>query len=112
MGNTVVWKPAGTAAFSNYFVLKLLQEAGLPPGVINFVPGAAAQVSEAVLADRHLAGIHFTGSTEEFQSLWQGVARNLISYDGYPRLVGVTGCKDLNVAHANADVYTLDVVNL
>src|SRR5438309_7384611 len=87
MGNTVVWKPAGTAAFSNYFVLKLLEEAGLPPGVINFVPGPAALVSEALLAERNLAGIHFTGSTEVFQSLWQGVARNLTSYAGYPRLV-------------------------
>src|SRR5881409_2240317 len=73
MGNTVVWKPAGTAVFSNYFVLKLLEEAGLPPGVINFVPGPAALVSEALLAERNLAGIHFTGSTEVFQSLWQGV---------------------------------------
>jgi len=103
MGNTVVWKPAGTAAFSNYFVLKLLEEAGLPPGVINFVPGAAPQVSEALLADRHLAGIHFTGSTDVFQSLWQGVARNLTSYAGYPRLVGETGGKDFILAHASAD---------
>src|SRR3989440_3078568 len=80
MGNTVVWKPAGTAVFSNYYVFKLLEEAGLPPGVINFVPGPAALVSEALLAERNLAGIHFTGSTEVFQSLWQGVARNLTSY--------------------------------
>src|SRR5437667_280815 len=109
MGNTVVWKPAGTAACSNYFVLKLLQEAGLPPGVVNFVPGAAAQVSEAVLADRHLAGIHFTGSTEVFQSLWQGVARNLTGYAGYPRLVGETGGKDFIVAHASTDVDALGV---
>src|SRR5712691_12935613 len=102
MGNTVVWKPAGTAAFSNYFVLKLLEEAGLPPGVINFVPGPAALVSEALLADRLLAVIHFTGSTEVFQSLWQGVARNLTSDAGYPRLVGETGGKDFIVAHASA----------
>src|SRR2546425_2891792 len=102
MGNTVVWKPAGTAAFSNYFVLKLLQEAGLPPGVVNFVPGPAALVSEALLAERNLAGIHFTGSTEVFQSLWQGVARNLTSYAGYPRLVGETGDRKstrLNSSH-------------
>src|SRR5256885_7885454 len=109
MGNTVVWKPAGTAAFSNYFVLKLLEEAGLPPGVINFVPGAAPQVSEALLADRHLAGIHFTGSTEVFQSLWQGVARHLTSYASYPRLVGETGGKDFIVAHASADLDALAV---
>src|SRR5213596_2110616 len=109
MGNTVVWKPAATAVFSNYFILTLLEEAGLPPGVINFVPGPAVQVSEAVLADRHLAGIHFTGSTEVFQSLWQGVARNLTSYAGYPRLVGETGGKDFIVAHASADVDALAV---
>src|SRR5213083_1877583 len=109
MGNTVVWKPAGTAALSNYFVLKLLEEAGLPPGVINFVPGPAALVSEALLAERNLAGIHFTGSTEVFQSLWQGVARNLTSYAGYPRLVGETGGKDFIVAHASADVDALAV---
>src|SRR6058998_1948881 len=107
MGNTVVWKPAATAVFSNYFILKLLEEAGLPPGVINFVPGPAVQTSETLLLDRSLAGIHFTGSTEVFQSLWQGVARNLTSYAGYPRLVGETGGKDFIVAHASADVDAL-----
>src|SRR6185295_207537 len=74
MGNTVVWKPAATAALSNYMVMRLLEEAGLPPGVINFVPGDSAQISERVLADRSLAGIHFTGSTAVFQTLWKGVA--------------------------------------
>src|SRR2546429_3945190 len=78
-------------------------------GVINFVPGAAPQVSEALLADRHLAGIHFTGSTEVFQSLWQGVARHLTSYASYPRLVGETGGKDFIVAHASADLDALAV---
>src|SRR5437660_3768923 len=73
MGNTVVWKPAGTAVFSNYFVLKLLEEAGLPPGVINFVPGPAVQISDSLLLDRALAGIPFTGSTAVFQSLWSRV---------------------------------------
>src|SRR5439155_461658 len=105
-----VWSLERRAAvFSNYFVLKLLEEAGLPPGVINFVPGPAALVSEALLAERNLAGIHFTGSTEVFQSLWQGVARNLTSYAGYPRLVGETGGKDFIVAHASADVDALAV---
>src|SRR3989442_10882506 len=104
MGNTVVWKPAGTAAVSNYFVLKLLQEAGLPPGVVNFVPGAAAQVSEAPLAARHLAGIHFTGSTEVFQALWKLVGERLAGYAGYPRLVGGNGGKDFLLAHARADI--------
>jgi 1-pyrroline-5-carboxylate dehydrogenase len=109
MGNTVVWKPAATAVCSNYLVFKVLEEAGLPPGVINFVPGPAAMVSEALLADRRLAGIHFTGSTAVFQSLWQRVANGLTGYAGYPRLVGETGGKDFIVAHASADVDALAV---
>jgi 1-pyrroline-5-carboxylate dehydrogenase len=109
MGNTVVWKPAATAVLSNYVVLSVLEEAGLPPGVINFVPGPAAQVSELVLADRALAGIHFTGSTEVFQALWKQVAANLTAYAGYPRLVGETGGKDFVLAHASADVDALAV---
>ena len=107
MGCTVVWKPAATAAYSNYFLLKLLEEAGLPPGVVNFVPGPAGPISERVLADRHLGGIHFTGSTEVFQSLWKRVAENLTGYADYPRLVGETGGKDFIVAHASADVDAL-----
>src|SRR5437870_1827093 len=107
MGNTVVWKPAAAAVLSNYFVMKLLEEAGLPPGVVNFVPGPAARVSERVVADRAFAGIHFTGSTEVFQALWQQVSANLASYAGYPRLVGETGGKDFIVAHASADVDAL-----
>jgi 1-pyrroline-5-carboxylate dehydrogenase len=107
MGCTVVWKPAATAAYSNYLLLRLLQEAGLPPGVINFVPGPAAVISERLLADRHLGGIHFTGSTEVFQTLWKQVANNLTSYADYPRLVGETGGKDFIIAHASADVDAL-----
>ena len=107
MGNTVVWKPAATAVFSNYFILKLLEEAGLPPGVINFVPGPAVQVSDGVLLDRSLAGIHFTGSTEVFQTLWRRVGECLSSYAGYPRLVGETGGKDFILAHASADADAL-----
>ncbi|MBI1967041.1 MAG: L-glutamate gamma-semialdehyde dehydrogenase [Gemmatimonadetes bacterium] len=107
MGNTVVWKPAATAVYSNYFLLKVMEQAGLPPGVINFIPGSAAQISERLLADRHLAGIHFTGSTEVFQGLWKQVAQNLERYAGYPRLVGETGGKDFIVAHASADVDAL-----
>lgn len=103
MGTTVVWKPAGTAVYSNYFIMKLLEEAGLPPGVINLLPGPAAPISAALLADRHLGGIHFTGSTEVFQSLWETVSHNLRSYRDYPRLVGETGGKDFIVAHASAD---------
>jgi len=107
MGSTVIWKPAATAAYSNYLLFRLLQEAGLPPGVINFVPGPAAVISERLLADRHLGGIHFTGSTEVFQTLWKQVAANLTSYADYPRLVGETGGKDFILAHASADVDAL-----
>ncbi len=107
MGTTVVWKPAGTAVYSNYFLMKLLEEAGLPPGVINFLPGPASQISEGLLADRHLGGIHFTGSTEVFQSLWDTVAKNLRQYADYPRLVGETGGKDFILAHASADLDAL-----
>jgi 1-pyrroline-5-carboxylate dehydrogenase len=103
MGNTVVWKPAATAALSNYMVMRLLEEAGLPPGVINFIPGDSQQISERVLADRGLAGIHFTGSTAVFQTLWKGVASRLESYASYPRLVGETGGKDFILAHPSAD---------
>jgi 1-pyrroline-5-carboxylate dehydrogenase len=109
MGNTVVWKPAATAVYSNYFVFRLLEEAGLPPGVINFLPGPATVVSDIVLADRALAGIHFTGSTDVFRALWLRVAENLGSYAAYPRLVGETGGKDFVVAHASADVDALAV---
>lgn len=109
MGNTVVWKPAGTAALSNYLVYRLFEEAGLPPGVINFVPGDAPAISAQVLADRGLAGIHFTGSTAVFQLLWKGVAERLEQYAGYPRLVGETGGKDFIVAHRSADPEALAV---
>src|SRR5213083_127811 len=103
MGNTVMWKPAATAVLSNSFIMRLLAEAGLPPGVINFVPGPSVQVSERVLADRAFAGIHFTGSTEVFQALWKQAAANLTSYAAYPRLVGETGGKDFILAHPSAD---------
>ncbi len=109
MGNTVVWKPAAAAVLSNYFVMRLLGEAGLPPGVVNFVPGPAAQVSERVLADRAFAGIHFTGSTEVFRALWREAATNLASYASYPRLVGETGGKDFILAHPSADPDALAV---
>ncbi|MGH7532739.1 MAG: L-glutamate gamma-semialdehyde dehydrogenase, partial [Gemmatimonadales bacterium] len=109
MGNVVVWKPAATASLSNYFLYRIFEEAGLPPGVINFVPGSAAMVSDTVLADPNLAGIHFTGSTEVFQSLWQTVAKNLKNYRTYPRLVGETGGKDFVVAHRSADPTALAV---
>jgi 1-pyrroline-5-carboxylate dehydrogenase len=104
MGNVVVWKPAPTAALSNWYVYKLLEEAGLPPGVINFVPGDPVEISDVLLSHRMLAGIHFTGSTAVFQKLWQQSAANLPRYAGYPRIVGETGGKDFVVAHESADV--------
>ena len=109
MGNAVVWKPAATAMLSNWFFYKLLEEAGLPPGVINFLPGDSIEVSETLLSDRRLAGIHFTGSTAVFQSLWKTVASNLDRYAGYPRIVGETGGKDFILAHPSADVDALAV---
>jgi 1-pyrroline-5-carboxylate dehydrogenase len=109
MGNAVVWKPAATAMLSNWHFFKLLEEAGLPPGVINFLPGNSVEVSETLLASRQLAGIHFTGSTPVFQGLWRSVAANLERYAGYPRIVGETGGKDFILAHASADVDALAV---
>lgn len=103
MGNTVVWKPSATAALSNYYVMRLLEAAGLPPGVINFVPGDAVEVSNRLLEDPALAGIHFTGSTEVFRLLWKGVAERLDRYLSYPRLVGETGGKDFVMVHASSD---------
>jgi len=104
MGDVVLWKPASTAAYSSYWTLKLLEEAGLPPGVVNFIPGNGAAVGDPVLASEHLAGVHFTGSTEVFHSLWQTVGKNIGSYRNYPRIVGETGGKDFIVAHPSADV--------
>jgi len=104
MGNTVVWKPASTAAFSAYYLMRLLQEAGLPDGVINLVYGSGATIGDAALASPELAGIHFTGSTAVFNSMWKTVGGNIDSYRNYPRIVGETGGKDFIVAHPTADV--------
>src|SRR5690242_13501401 len=104
MGDVVLWKPASTAAYSSYWTLKLLEEAGLPPGVVNFIPGSGAAVGDPVLASEHLAGIHFTGSTEVFHSIWKTVGENIDRYRNYPRIVGETGGKDFIVAHPSADV--------
>ncbi len=109
MGNTVVWKPAGTAVLSNYLVMQLLQDAGLPAGVINFVPGDAAAVASTALADARFAGLHFTGSTAVFDQLWTQAAQQLSRYRDYPRLVGETGGKDFVLAHPSADLDALVV---
>jgi 1-pyrroline-5-carboxylate dehydrogenase len=107
MGNTVVWKPASTAAVSAHFLMKLFAEAGLPPGVINLVYGSGAAVGDPALASEHLAGIHFTGSTPVFQGMWKTVGDNIARYRNYPRLVGETGGKDFIVAHPSADAEAL-----
>jgi 1-pyrroline-5-carboxylate dehydrogenase len=104
MGNTVVWKPASSAVYSAWFVMELLEEAGLPPGVINFVPGSAGDVGDPVLASEELAGVHFTGSTAVFQGMWRTIGANISRYKGYPRIVGETGGKDFVFAHPTADV--------
>ena len=109
MGNTVVWKPASSAMVSAHYILKLLEAAGLPPGVINFVPGDAVQISGILLDSPELAGIHFTGSTQVFQSMWKKVGENIERYRSYPRLVGETGGKDFIVAHPSADAQELSV---
>jgi 1-pyrroline-5-carboxylate dehydrogenase len=103
LGNTVLWKPASSAVYSAWMLMETFMEAGLPPGVINFIPGSGAQVGNPVLASPALAGIHFTGSTTVFQGMWKTVADNLGRYRAYPRIVGETGGKDFIVAHPSAD---------
>jgi 1-pyrroline-5-carboxylate dehydrogenase len=112
MGNTVVWKPASSAVYSAWVILELLREAGLPGGVINFVPGSGGSVGDPVLASPELAGIHFTGSTSVFQHMWATVGKNIAQYESYPRIVGETGGKDFIFAHASADVEALAVALL
>jgi 1-pyrroline-5-carboxylate dehydrogenase len=104
MGNTIVWKPASTAAYSSYFVMRLFQEAGLPDGVINLVYGPGAAVGDPVMASPDLAGIHFTGSTSVFHDMWRTVGTNIDRYRSYPRIVGETGGKDFILAHPSADI--------
>jgi 1-pyrroline-5-carboxylate dehydrogenase len=107
MGNTVLWKPASTAVYSAYAIMRVLMAAGLPPGVINLVVGSGGEVGDPVLASSELAGIHFTGSTVVFQQMWKTVGANIESYRSYPRIVGETGGKDFVFAHASADVDAL-----
>ncbi|HUL73051.1 MAG TPA: L-glutamate gamma-semialdehyde dehydrogenase [Vicinamibacterales bacterium] len=104
MGGVSIWKPASSAMLSAHYVMRVLMEAGLPPGVINFLPGSAGMITDALLASPDLAGIHFTGSTEVFQSMWKTVGQNIASYRSYPRLVGETGGKDFIMIHPSADV--------
>jgi len=103
MGNTTVWKPASTSVLSNYYLMKIFEEAGLPSGVINFLPGSGSLIGKAVLSHKDLAGIHFTGSNNTLNSLWRGITENLSDYVSYPRIVGETGGKDFIFAHKSAN---------
>jgi 1-pyrroline-5-carboxylate dehydrogenase len=109
MGNTVIWKPASSSMLSAYYLMKLYEAAGMPPGVINFVPGDAAMISKVLLSHRDLAGVHFTGSTDVFNSMWKTIGASMSTYRSYPRIVGETGGKDFIVAHASANVEALAV---
>jgi len=109
MGNTVIWKPAASAVLSGYYIMRLLEAAGLPPGVINFVPGDPVQISNILLDAPDLGGVHFTGSTPVFHGMWKKVGDNIGRYHSYPRLVGETGGKDFIVAHPSALVDELAV---
>jgi 1-pyrroline-5-carboxylate dehydrogenase len=107
MGNTVLWKPASSTVFTGWYLMKLMEAAGFPAGVINFIPGSGSKVGNPVLASPQLAGIHFTGSTPVFQGMWKAIGDNIAAYRTYPRIVGETGGKDFIFAHASADVDAL-----
>ncbi|MDQ8153331.1 MAG: L-glutamate gamma-semialdehyde dehydrogenase [Gemmatimonadota bacterium] len=109
MGNTVLWKPASSSMLSSWYMFQLMVEAGLPPGVINFLPGEASAVSSVALSDPGLAGVHFTGSTGVFNSMWETIGKNMNRYRSYPRIVGETGGKDFIVAHPSADAKSVAV---
>jgi len=112
MGNVVLWKPASSAVYSAYFLTQLWKEAGLPDGVINFIPGPGRYVGGPVLEKGDLAGVHFTGSTAVFQSMWKTIGNSIMNYKSYPRIVGETGGKDFIFVHASADVEAVGVAML
>ena len=103
MGNVAIWKPASSSVYSGYFIMKVLMEAGLPPGVVNFVPGSGGEVGFPVMSHPKLSGIHFTGSTKTFQELWKFIGNNIHLYQNYPRIVGETGGKDFVFCHRSAE---------
>ena len=109
MGNTVVWKPASSAMYSAYQLMKLYEAAGMPPGVINFIAGDAGMISKVLLSHRDLGGVHFTGSTEVFNDMWKTIGASMATYRSYPRIVGETGGKDFVIAHPSADADALAV---
>lgn len=104
VGNVAVWKPSPAATYSNYIVYKIFEEAGVPPGVIQFIPGPPAEVVAQVIAHPSFAALHFTGSTFVFKKLWKDVAANMDAYKTYPRLVGETGGKNFHVVHSSAEL--------
>jgi len=112
VGNVSLWKPASSAVYSAYWLMKLFEEAGLPKGVINFVPGSGGQVGNPAMTNPNLAGVHFTGSTEVFQNMWKLISDNLKNMKYYPRIVGETGGKDFIFAHNSADIDALVVAAL
>jgi 1-pyrroline-5-carboxylate dehydrogenase len=107
MGNVALWKPASSAVYPAYFIMQLLIEAGLPKGVINFIPGSGKDVGPKVMLNSNLAGVHFTGSTKVFQGMWKTIGENIANYKSYPRIVGETGGKDFCIAHESADIDAL-----
>jgi 1-pyrroline-5-carboxylate dehydrogenase len=107
MGNVALWKPASSAVYPAYFIMQLLIEAGLPKGVINFIPGSGKEVGPKVMLNSNLAGVHFTGSTKVFQGMWKTIGENIANYKSYPRIVGETGGKDFCIAHESADIDAL-----
>ncbi|MHB8904575.1 MAG: L-glutamate gamma-semialdehyde dehydrogenase [Melioribacteraceae bacterium] len=109
MGNVAILKPAATSVYSAYYIVKLLEAAGLPPGVINFLPGPGSTIGDIIFNDKNFAGLHFTGSTPVFQQMWKTISNNLPNYKSYPRIVGETGGKDFVFAHKSADIRLLGV---
>ena len=107
MGNVSLWKPASSSVYSSYYLMKLLQEAGLPDGVINFIPGSGRKIGNPIIQNKNLAGVHFTGSTEVFQGMWNNIGKNISKYKTYPRIVGETGGKDFILAHKSSNVDAL-----
>ena len=107
MGNVAIWKPASSSVYSSYYLMKLLEEAGLPKGVINFLPGSGRIIGNQVITNKNLAGVHFTGSTEVFQGMWNKIGQNISNYKTYPRIVGETGGKDFILAHKSSNIDAL-----
>tara|TARA_B100000427_G_scaffold327103_1_gene337108 strand:- start:237 stop:1580 length:1344 start_codon:yes stop_codon:yes gene_type:complete len=107
MGNVCIWKPASSAVYSSYFMMKLFLEAGVPEGVINFIPGSGKDIGPTIMKNQNLAGVHFTGSTGVFQGMWKTIGENINNYKSYPRIVGETGGKDFCIAHESSNIEEL-----